>query len=372
MGWFSDFFEDPFDSILDIVDGVGGAVADVADSTVAPVVDKTGAVFGDALNWTVETAVPLGLQAAWTSWLGGQAGLTDGGMFSADGMLADGTYMSGMDLAADGGVGNMWGMDAGFGSALGNVADGAGVAEGTSNMSAWDLGSYEDIAASSGDYGTTPEWFGGSEPWRTSGDGMRGTSLGELGSKVTPEWAKSPEGLAKKGGETFLKEKIGGYFKDQKMSDLVNTIAGMQSRNTQGNVGTGTRQGIEDMYSKINGLYAEGSPELMQMRQAMERKDAAAGRRSQYGPRETELAGNIAKYKADAIQRVGTSTFPQYMASLNTSANRNSGLYSALNKTFGGTTLNDVINGISPNGGGFDAWAKNLGTGSHNGDQFYG
>lgn len=45
---------------------------------------------------------------------------------------------------------------------------------------------------------------------------------------------------------------------------------------------------------QLRGLYAPGSPYAQQMAQGMQRRDAAAGRRSQYGSREVELAAKLA------------------------------------------------------------------------------
>jgi hypothetical protein len=41
-------------------------------------------------------------------------------------------------------------------------------------------------------------------------------------------------------------------------------------------------------------MYGPNSPYAQQMRQTLDRRDAAAGRRSQYGPREVELQANLA------------------------------------------------------------------------------
>lgn len=353
-GGMFDWVSDIFDPVLDVFEGAGGAITDVAGSVMEPVSDTALSVIDDGMDWAMDEFIPTVLPAVVAYMSGNAVGGAMGGILEGGGE----TFMSGMDLAADGGLGNVWGMDAGFGNALGNVADGAGLslAPEMSSTPSWisDLSSMSSAPGVS----SAPSW------------------MAELPNTGVSSW--SAGNLAKKGvekiGGGFLEHKIKELFKDQKVGDLGNLIAGMQSRNTQGNVGTGTRQAIDDMYAKINGLYAEGSPELMQMRQAMERKDAAAGRRSQYGPREAELAGNIAKYKADAIQRVGLGSLPKYVESLNTSANRNSGLYSAMNKMLGSTSLGDVINGISnvTSGFGSNAWAQGLKTGSYNGDQLYG
>lgn len=61
-----------------------------------------------------------------------------------------------------------------------------------------------------------------------------------------------------------------------------------QNRDLEGNIGT--------MTSNLNALSDPNSPYMQQARQAIERKDAAAGRRSQWGERETQLAGTLADY----------------------------------------------------------------------------
>lgn len=61
----------------------------------------------------------------------------------------------------------------------------------------------------------------------------------------------------------------------------------------------------QDMYNQnradIMNTYAPGSPEYNQLAQQMARKDAAAGRNSQYGTRANDLAATIAKLRMGAI-----------------------------------------------------------------------
>ena len=66
----------------------------------------------------------------------------------------------------------------------------------------------------------------------------------------------------------------------------------------------------QDLYAQnradILNTYAPGSPEYNLLKQEMERKDAAAGRNSQYGTRANELAGKIAAYKTNALAQMQT------------------------------------------------------------------
>ena len=62
--------------------------------------------------------------------------------------------------------------------------------------------------------------------------------------------------------------------------------------------------------TQLDQLFTPDSPYAKEARRQMERKDAAAGRRSQYGTRETELAAQLAK------QRSSVLTSPAYQALL--------------------------------------------------------
>lgn len=80
-----------------------------------------------------------------------------------------------------------------------------------------------------------------------------------------------------------------------------------------------------DVNAQIAGLYAPGSPEYEAMAQAIARKDAQAGRNSQYGTRATELAARINAAKTNALIQAA----PQQNDLLKTaSANKYGGLNS--------------------------------------------
>lgn len=67
------------------------------------------------------------------------------------------------------------------------------------------------------------------------------------------------------------------------LGDVTNQNQGLQS-----NIGT--------MTNNLNALSDPNSPYMQMARQSIERKDAAAGRNSQWGDRETQLAGTLADY----------------------------------------------------------------------------
>lgn len=98
-----------------------------------------------------------------------------------------------------------------------------------------------------------------------------------------------------------------------------------------------------DLYKKneaaTNNMYAPGSPEYMAMERELARKDAAAGRNSQYGARAVDLQARIADIKSR--QRMGMQT--------GQTALLNQGLankYGGLNSMFGYLNKNDSLANI--------------------------
>jgi len=74
-----------------------------------------------------------------------------------------------------------------------------------------------------------------------------------------------------------------------------------------GNAYEGNKQAgqYNDVINTINNLYSPDSAYSKQMQQALARKDAAAGRNSQYGTRAVELAAALTKAKSDALTSPG-------------------------------------------------------------------
>lgn len=95
------------------------------------------------------------------------------------------------------------------------------------------------------------------------------------------------------------------------MRDLVGTLT---SGNSLGQLATGAigayqgnraAKASDGAINTVNNLYSPTSPYAQHMRQAMERKDAAGGRRSQYGTRETELAALLTQAHSGALTSPG-------------------------------------------------------------------
>lgn len=76
---------------------------------------------------------------------------------------------------------------------------------------------------------------------------------------------------------------------------------------TAGNAYEGNKQAGQygDVINTINNLYSTDSPYAKQMQQTLARKDAAAGRNSQYGSRAVELAAALTQAKSNALTSPG-------------------------------------------------------------------
>ena len=127
----------------------------------------------------------------------------------------------------------------------------------------------------------------------TEGAGVAGAAGG--GYATSPfsleNMMSNPMGAVKSAYDTVSKNPIPSMYAAGSLYDMYakNKMAGAQT----------------NMYNQnradIMNTYAPGSPEYNLLAQQMARKDAAAGRNSQYGTRANELAGTIAKLRMGAL-----------------------------------------------------------------------
>lgn len=176
---------------------------------------------------------------------------------------------------------------AAFGGVAGAGMLGAGMLGGASapvGLSGYytGLGGAEGSLAGSGVLNTTGWGAGGAV-------GLGGTGASAAGAAGGSPWESFLGSITKNVGT-----KLGGNLLSQLIS------AG-------GNAYMGNKQAgqYNDVINQINQLYAPDSPYAQQMQQALARKDAAAGRNSQYGSRAVELAAALTKAKSDALTSPG-------------------------------------------------------------------
>jgi hypothetical protein len=97
----------------------------------------------------------------------------------------------------------------------------------------------------------------------------------------------------------------------------------------------------EDLYNQnrndILNMYAPGSPEAIAMEQALARKDAAAGRNSQYGARAADFAANVAKFRSNALSNLASGQNALSAAQMGNQ-------YGGLNSMFNNLAMYSLLN----------------------------
>jgi hypothetical protein len=115
-------------------------------------------------------------------------------------------------------------------------------------------------------------------------------------------------------------------------------------------------QGMRDSSKMLGGLqdlYSQNSPYAQMLRQQLQRKDAAGGRRSQYGPREVELQAKLAQM---ASGQIGAMSQLQQRQNINRAQMMQQGL-GAFQKMGGIKGLQSLF-GMGGMGGMFDTAAS--------------
>jgi hypothetical protein len=140
------------------------------------------------------------------------------------------------------------------------------------------------------------------------------------------------------------------------MDDLLGGLAGLYMGNRSTGQYNQALGSLNDIFSP-NGAYAQ------QLRQQLERRDAAGGRRSQYGPREAQLMAALAQQQAQTLSSPG---YANMMHQRNQAQNQGLNTLLGLGQKSG--LFNQIGNGVRgvANGGGLgslfnggysDAWA---------------
>lgn len=116
------------------------------------------------------------------------------------------------------------------------------------------------------------------------------------------------------------------------------SLYGMYSRNKDNDAFTST----------LANMYGQNSPYAKQLQQSLARRDAAAGRRSQYGPREVELQARLAQAQASVAPSVlqgQQNSMGNYLGMMQQMGNLyQSGAFNKLAGLFSGPSQYDTVN----------------------------
>lgn len=149
-------------------------------------------------------------------------------------------------------------------------------------------------------------------------------SAGGTGGSISPSTVLNGATTATKaltGGE-----KGNGFGLD----DILKLAGGITDKNAQEGASEQLLNYLKERQAINDNMYKPGSPEYNALWDEMSRKDAAAGRNSQYGPRSVDLAARVAGLKMDANTKMTTGIGNLYKAGLDQDAGSNAGLLSML------------------------------------------
>jgi hypothetical protein len=165
-------------------------------------------------------------------------------------------------------------------------------------------------------------------------------------------------------------KKPGGGRGDISVEDFLSLLTGGLDAKRQGDASKEMLDWLKSRTAITDNLYQPGTPEYNTLWDQMSRKDAAAGRNSQYGPRSVDLASKIAQIKASENTKMTTGIGALYKDSINQNASKYSGLEAALGKLTkdgggiegitGATSLFDLISQIKESGGDLADWIGGL------------
>jgi hypothetical protein len=270
----------------------------------------TGMVNGAFLGEGIASGIPA-WDAAYASALAGGVG---GG-----GSLVDG--LNGSDIMSDQFVANGANGAGGFGG--GDGLAGLNAVNGSDVMS--------DNFAANGGQGAGG--FGGNGGVATAVGAGTGAGAGTGGGTIANTVGKGLLSTILGGGGGAGGGDSGGIGLD----DIIKLIGGGLDYHNQDKSSDEMMTWLKERQSMNDNMYKPGSPEYNALWDEMSRKDAAAGRNSQYGPRSVDLAARIAQLKMDANTKM-TTGIGNFMAnSLNQKASAPAGLMSALQGITGGS-----------------------------------
>lgn len=196
---------------------------------------------------------------------------------------------------------------------------------------------------------------------------MTSQSLGSLFGTGIGAMTGNPYGAAI---GNYLGGQVGGFAGNQSPGMSSQNMLAVPQNNSMlealvaGGLGYNANKQLNSQIGSLQGLYGQDSSYAQAMRQQLDRRDAAAGRRSQYGPREVELqallAGNAARL-APSLQQLYTQKTNNTNLIASTLLNnlmKNPNIFSGLGSLFGGASTSAPDPFV---GGGFHSGNEGMG-----------
>lgn len=148
----------------------------------------------------------------------------------------------------------------------------------------------------------------------------------------TPQNGQAQPGA--QGGSPFmgLMSRLVGQKGGAGLGDMAGSLLGLYQANRQ-------RRSAKDQANSLSAMFSQNSPYAATLRNQLNRRDAAGGRRSQYGPREVELQAKLAEMAGrnapgQAAARSGQDQATMMMMNHLLNLGRKSGGFDSLAKMF--------------------------------------
>lgn len=129
---------------------------------------------------------------------------------------------------------------------------------------------------------------------------------------------------------------LGNILGNGGIRDVAQTLGTLWSAGKGSESATANQNAINTQIKTLTDMFGQDSPYAKQLRQTLERKDAAAGRNSQYGNRETQLQALLAEKALQSSQAIGGLASQSSALDNSVNAGRNTqlnALDALLNKT---------------------------------------
>jgi hypothetical protein len=221
----------------------------------------------------------------------------------------------------------------------------------------YDMKLYDPAAGGIGGAGDLANMGGGASvlPTAASSLGAAGSSFGDQFMKyLTGQGTKAAIGA----GVNAITGGGGAGTGSGGTGNLLGDLFGAYTSYTQGK---SAQDDWARQIKQIEDLYSPDSAYSKQMQEALSRKDAAAGRNSQYGDRAVELAAKLTDSKASALTN---ANYSRAISNMIGARNQFPGTLNSLFQGQLGSTINGAITGGANT---LWDWIKNQGSGSGSG-----
>lgn len=240
------------------------------------------------------------------------------------------------------------GMTYAAGQAFGGDSAGAAGAEGGTAEPMMDYGMGEGGAYSPAAGSQQSTWAQPSSGFEAGAEPMMDYGMG--GADMSQATYAQGGGLADEGAGFSLKDwlkgdgsKTGQFGRMQMIQGGMKGLGGIYDYQAKNKMAEDLMSRYNQEKTALDQYYAAGSPEAKAMEEQMARQDAAAGRRSQYGTRATNLAAQLAQTRANYRAQMAPGLNQLYSQAGQLRASAPAGLFGGASQALTGYGLSSLF-----------------------------